>query len=160
MTTGMGLPIKLSEIMGVIDTQPEESSAYVNKMTGQIVALTEEEFTAAENEEPLEEYPEWQQEGIKAARDILYHGEDYLMLPTRYDINEYRIMEEFCLSVDGRETSEDLYGAIKGSGAFRRFKDAIHRLNLSDEWCRYRDQAIRQIAIDWCELHKIKFINE
>ena len=153
----MGFPIKLSEIIGVIEIQSEDSAAYVNKKTGEIVAPTEESFTAAENEDPLEEYPEWQQENIKAAREILDHEEDYLELPTRFDINEYRIMEKFCLSVEDREASVVLYGAIKGRGAFRRFKDAIHRLDLADEWYQYRDHAIRQIAIDWCEIHKITF---
>ena len=160
MTYNMGFPIKLSEIIGVIEIQPEDSAAYVNKKTREIVAPTEESFTAAENEAPLEEYTEWQQEDIKAAREILDHEEDYLELPTRFDINEYRIMEKFCLSVEDREASEVLYGAIKGRGAFRRFKDTVSRLNLADEWYQYRDQAIRQIAIDWCELHKIKFTEE
>ena len=73
----MGFPIKLSEIIGVMDTQPEDSAAYVNKKTGEIVAPTEEAFTAAENEDPLEEYPEWQQVDIKTAREILDHEEDY-----------------------------------------------------------------------------------
>ena len=150
----------MSEIIGVIDTQPEGSAAYVNKKTGEIVAPNEESFTAAENEEPLEEYPEWQQEDIKAAREILDHEEDYLELPTRFDVNEYRIMEKFCLSVEDREASEALYEAIKGRGAFRRFKDTVSRLNLADEWYQYRDQAIRQIAIDWCEFHKIRFIEK
>jgi hypothetical protein len=40
----MGLPAKLSEIMEAIEFQTEESTAYLNKETGEIVIISEEEF--------------------------------------------------------------------------------------------------------------------
>jgi len=46
-------------------------------------------------------------------------NKNFLGLPTKFDIDEYRIMERFCLSIQDEKTSEALYIAIKGSGAFR-----------------------------------------
>jgi hypothetical protein len=47
--------------------------------------------------------------------------------------------------------------SIKGSGAFRRFKDNIRRFNLKEDWYRYRDESIREIAVEWCEENSISF---
>ena len=107
----------------------------------------------------MDDYPEWQLEDIRTTKEFLYNEDDYLALPTKFDLDEYRLMEKFCLSVENRGVSETLYSSIKERGAFRRFKDAVHRLDLADEWYQYRNQAIRQIAIDWCDLNKIKFID-
>jgi hypothetical protein len=57
-------------------------------------------------------------------------------------------MEKFCLSVKDREISDPLHHALKGRGAFRRFEEGIQQLGVADEWYQYRDEAIKQIAID------------
>ena len=151
--------VKLSEIIEVIDLLSEELTSYLNIKTGQIITITEEDIRTVEDGDTLDDYPEWQLEDVRAAREFLDNEDDCLALPTKYDLDEYGIMEKFCLSVEDREMSETLYSSIKGKGAFRRFKDTVHRLDLADEWYKYRDQAIRQIAIDWCDFHKIKFID-
>ena len=68
-------------------------------------------------------------------------------------------MERFILSIKNREISDALYRAIKGKGAFRRFKDTLQRVDVVDEWNKYREEAIKQVAIDWCELNQVKFKN-
>jgi predicted homoserine dehydrogenase-like protein len=153
----MGFPVKLSDIIEAIEFQMDESSAYLNKKTGEVVTVTQEDFEAAENQDALDEYPEWQHESIKTAQEILDHEEDFIGLPTKYDVHEYQIMESFILSIKDREISDALYSAIKGKGVFRRFKDNIFRFNIEDEWYKYREDAIKQVAIDWCELNQIKF---
>lgn len=153
----MGFPVKLSDIIEAIEFQMDESSAYLNIKTGEVVTVTHQDFEAAENQDALDEYPEWQHESIKTAQEILDHEEDFIGLPTKYDVHEYQIMERFILSIKDREISDALYRAIKGKGAFRRFKDDIFRFDIADEWYKYREDAIKQVAIDWCELNQIKF---
>jgi hypothetical protein len=46
---------------------------------------------------------------------------------------------------------------IRGSGAFRRFKDAIRRHGIEDEWYQFRDQALEEIAIEWLESNGIAY---
>ena len=75
-------------------------------------------------------------------------------------MHEYRIMEKFSLSVNDREVSDSLYHAIKSKGAFRRFKDAIHRYGVTDDWYKYRDSYLKEIAKDWCKGNDIDFIDK
>ncbi|HAM50466.1 MAG TPA: hypothetical protein DCP92_07120 [Nitrospiraceae bacterium] len=154
----MNHPVKLREIIEAIELQSDEMASYFNTKTGQIITISDEEVGAVEEgDDPLDDYPEWQQDNIRIARDFMENEDDYLTLPTKYDFNEYHIMEKFVLSLKDRKVSEVLYSSIKGKGAFRRFKDAVQRLELSDEWYAYRDAALRQVAIDWCESNQIPF---
>jgi len=153
----MNSPVKLSEIIEAIELQSDEMAAYFNRRTGEIITISDEEFRAAEEGDPLEDYPEWQRDNIRIAGEFLANEDDYFALPTKYDLNEYQIMEEFVLSLKDRRASELLYTSIKGKGAFRRFKDTLHRLQLADEWYVYRDAELRQIAIDWCESNQVQF---
>jgi hypothetical protein len=111
---------------------------------------------AAENEEPIEDFPEWQHDAIRMAGDIL-ETDHYLPLPDRFEIHEYQIMERFCLSIDDEDMRDDLCDAIHGRGAFRRFKDRMHVYGMAEEWYQYRDAALREIAIAWCEEHGIPY---
>jgi Uncharacterised protein family (UPF0158) len=103
-----------------------------------------------------EDFPEWQHDAIRIAGEIL-ETEHYLPLPDRFEINEYRMMERFCLSVDDEDMRDDLCDAIRGRGAFRRFKDRMQLYGLADDWYRYRDEALREIAVAWCEAHDIPY---
>jgi hypothetical protein len=75
----------------------------------------------------------------------------------RFEIHEYSIMERFCLSVDDEDIRDDLCDAIRGRGAFRRFKDRIQAYGIAEDWYRYRDEALREIAMAWCEEHDIPY---
>jgi Uncharacterised protein family (UPF0158). len=109
--------------------------------------------------EQLEDFPEWQRENIKLAGEIL-ESDEYLQLPDKFEINEYHIMEEFCLSINDEGLRERMYYSIKGSGAFRRFKENIRKYGIEDDWYRFRDAKIKEIATEWCEYHKIPFIDQ
>lgn len=155
----MVIPIKLSDIIEAMDFQSEESSAYLNKQTGEIANVTEEEFQAAEDEDSLDDYPEWQIDNIKIAMEILDNEEDYIRLPSKYDIHEYEIMENFCHSIKDKKISEALCRAIKGKGAFGRFKNDIHKYELTEEWYEYKDNVLKEIAIEWCKKNQITYEN-
>ena len=152
----MTIQVKLQDVLEGIDFQSDEQSSFLNLTTGEVVSITDEELRAAENDEPLEDFPEWQHDAIRIARDIVA-TEHYLPLADRFEINEYRIMERFCLSVDDEDIRDDLCNAIRGRGAFRYFKDRIHAYGIAEEWYRYRDAALREIAVAWCEEHGIPY---
>jgi hypothetical protein len=81
----------------------------------------------------------------------------YLPLPDKFEINEYRIMERFCLSRDDEDMRDALCNAIRGRGAFRYFKDKMHEYGIAEAWYRYRDAALRDMAIAWCATHSIPY---
>ena len=81
--------------------------------------------------------------------------EHYLPLPDRFEMHAYSIMERCCLLVDDEDMRDDLCDAIRGRGAFRRFKDRIQAYGMAEAWYWYRDAALREIAMAWCEEHGI-----
>jgi hypothetical protein len=136
----MPVQVKLQDILEGMDFQSDEQSSLLNLTTGDVVSITDEELRAAENDEPLEDFPEWQHDAIHIARDIV-EMDHYLALPTKFDIHQYHIMERFCVSVDDEDMREDLCDAIRGQGAFSRFKDRIQVYGMAEDWYRYRDEA-------------------
>src|SRR5262249_35712081 len=93
------LRVKLSDLIEGMDFQSDEHSSFLNLTTGEVVSITDEELRAAENDAPLEDFPEWQHDAIRIAGEIV-ETDHYLPLPDRFEIHEYSIMERFCLSVD------------------------------------------------------------
>jgi hypothetical protein len=152
--------VKLSDIIEGMESQSDESSSFLNKKTGEVILMTDYAMRAAEDNEPLEDVPDWERELVSTAREILAGTGDYIQLPTKYDIDEYSIMENFCMSLDRREIGDILYDSISGSGAFRRFKDAVYKYGIEDEWYKYRNNAIKEIAIEWCRENGIELLVE
>jgi hypothetical protein len=153
----MSTRVKLAEIIDGMESQSDESSPFLNKRTGEVVLITDYEMRAAEDEEPIEDLPDWEQDQVRIAREIMAEAGDYIELPTKFDINEYRIMESFCESIEDAEMSDTFCELIRGSGAFRRFKDALYRHGIEKDWYRYRGEAYKEIAIEWCRENNIEF---
>ena len=149
-------PVKLKDILEGLEFQSDEGSSYLNTTTGEVVYITQEDIWAVEQNKPVENFPAWQQGMIRTAKNIL-ETNHYLPLPTKFDIHEYRIMERFCHSVEDDDMRDDLCNAIRGRGAFRYFKGRIHAYGIADEWYRYRDEALKEIAIAWCEENGIHY---
>jgi Uncharacterised protein family (UPF0158) len=153
----MAARVKLSDIVDGIDSQSDESSSFLNKKTGEVVFISDYEMRAAEDDAPIEDFPDWEQDQVRIARDIIAETGEYIELPTKYDVNEYRIIERFCLSIEDPKTCDTFCDLIKGSGAFRRFKDALYHYGIEDDWQRYRDNALKEIAVEWCREHNVEF---
>lgn len=146
----------LREVVDEMNIISDEHSAYLNKRTGELITLSLEELSAAEEEDDLTGYPEWQRQMIEKAHEVL-SSDDYLKLPSKFDIHEYRIMEEFCFSVENTQIRNQLLQQIKGGGAFRRFKNTIHTLGIEEDWYRFRDAEYERIAVEWLEAHGIEY---
>jgi len=136
--------------------QFDESSAYLNTGDGEVYIVSHEELSAAEEGDPIEDFPDWQQQNIRIAQQII-SGDNYIELPSKFDVHEYTIMEEFCYSVDESKISDALQIAIQGKGAFGRFKDACHRFGIIDQWYSYKTEALKGIAIVWCEENNLEY---
>lgn len=50
----------------------------------------------------------------------------FIRLLGQYEIHEYRMMEDFIDALDNQKLQTELYRAIQGRSAFRRFKDKIY----------------------------------
>ena len=110
----------------------------------------------AEDDVDPSDCPEWQRELIREAKEEI-SSDDYIPLPTAFDINEYHIMKEFCWTVQDEEDRDNLLYTISGRGAFRRFKDAIRLLRIEDDWYSFRQEEFEKIAIRWLEANGMAY---
>jgi hypothetical protein len=154
----MNIQVKLKDVIEEMDIQFEESRSLLNIKTGELVLVTSEDLRAAEDDKPVDHLPEWEQDNRKIAIDVVENFENYIELPTKYEVNEYEIMEDFCVKVGDKRKQDSLLRAIKGKGAFRRFKDKIIDFKIEDQWYSYSDERFKQIAIKWCKDNNINYI--
>ncbi len=155
----MAVTVSLSDVIEAMDLLSEEATAYINQKTGELITLTNEELALAEDPEEAAAGPQWQKDILPKAREVLA-SEDFVPLPSKFEIHEWSIMERFARSLTDAAASDELDAAIHGRGAFRRFKDAVHRLGIADEWYRFREDALEKIAIEFLEAHGIAYHRE
>ena len=156
----MAVIVSLQDLIEEMDLMSDEATAYINRKTGELITLTHEELALAEDPEEAEDVPQWQKDLLPKAREVLASSEDFIPLPGKFEIHEWSIMERFARSLTDAGVSDELDAALHGRGAFGRFKDAVHRLGIADEWYRFRDAALEQIAIDFLEANGIAYQRE
>ena len=153
-------PVSLKSVVNEMDVISDDVTAYINKKTGELCAISEEEANIIEAGNEDDEFiPEWQKEILPKVREVL-ESDDFVALPDQFEIHEYSIMERYCLSLSDEGLQDELLRAIRGSGAFRRFKDAIHRQEIQDDWYRFRNEAFKSIAIDFLESEGITWLDD
>lgn len=92
------------------------------------------------------------EEGIK---------EKYLIpLPTHKEIDDYGTMRDFIEECTDGEEQEWLREAIRGSGAFRRFRNTLERFGLTDKWLSYQRETHEAIALDWCDYYGVEYLDD
>lgn len=152
--------VKLNEVVEALESVTEEHTHYLDKRTGEIILLTSEELQAAEEDDLISEYPDWQRESILKAREVLQDSEAFAQLPDQFEVHEYQIMEDFCLAFEDRQVGQDLLRQIKGAGAFRRFKNSIHSMGIEKAWYEFKRNELEKIAIEWLEENKIPYSHD
>ena len=145
-------PVYVSDIVDALECLPETWSAYLNRSSAKVVSLPDDAFLDVEESEEGDEeyYGEADQELIALASEIM-ESDDYVELPSKFKVNDWSIMREFCDSVDNSEQRDRLLSAIHGNGAFRRFKQSVYDLGLEDEWFKFKDTCYEEIAIEWLD---------
>jgi hypothetical protein len=107
-----------------------------------------------DDEEP--DLPAWQKREWEIAKRIV-STDGFLRLPTKFEVHEWAIMRDFADAMGSGRIRDDLMNAVHGTHAFRRFKGALRRYRIEAEWFRFRTEALKQTAIDWCEEHQIRW---
>ena len=136
------MKVKLTEVIDALDFTNDEIEYYYNPDTEEIFMSNIGEIENL-NEDELDEL-----------------FEKSIMLPTRYDINEYEMMEDFAETIEDTRLQNQLYISLNGRGVFRRFKDTCINFDIIDDWYNYRDQKYKELAINWCKDNNIEFEQE
>ena len=133
------MKVKLTEVIDSLDFTNDKIEYYYNPDTEKIFMSKIGEIESLNGDE----------------LDELF--EKSIILPTRYDINEYEMMEDFAETIEDTRLQNQLYISLNGRGVFRRFKDTCINFDIIDDWYNYRDQKYKELAINWCKENNIKF---
>ena len=159
----MNPPAKLSDLILALEMPSEEFRTYFDRKTGAVVSVEETMISSLEDgeEEDLDDLAEWQNEEYEIAKEIVGDdGSRFLPPPDRFEFHEYRVMEEFIRSIDDNKAANQLEHAIKGRGAFRYFKDTLHRLGIQQSWYDYLEEAQKEFVIEWAEENNVAFVDD
>ena len=151
----MGIVVSLDDVVEAMDLPNSAWQSYLNRGTGKIVTVTDEDEFALELENDGD-LPEWQRKRLPEIREAV-ESDECLQLPDRFDIHEWSIMERYCHQLGEAGQSEELLDAIRGKGAFRLFRRTIERFGLREDWDEYRESALRRIAKGWLEANGIAY---
>ena len=152
-------PVDLRAVVDEMDAAGDEMTAFINRSTGELITLSQEDIAYTEEDGDHAFLPEWQKESVAKAKKVLADS-DFIELPDQFEIHEYSIMERFCFSVSDERVQNALLRAIKGRGAFRHFKDRIFEEGVQEDWFAFREKALKRIAADFLESQGIAFIDE
>jgi hypothetical protein len=150
--------VSIRAVVEELDALIDEATAYLNRATGELRSFRDEEVSAVEDGE-LDLVPEWLEDELPVIREIL-ESEEWLALPTRFDIHEWAIMDGFARSIEDADLRDELTGSIRGRGAFRCFKDVLYRRGIQESWCRFRAEALARIAVEWLDEHGVPYVRD
>jgi hypothetical protein len=136
-----------------MEFQSDELSKYLNIETWDLIPVSDKAVRALEKGEDEDPMTGMSMDEVRMALE----SPDYLPVPDSFEISEYSMMESFAYSLSDESASQQLAQAIRGTGAFRRFKDTIHRLDLAEQWYAHRQRSYEKVAISWCEEHDLEY---
>lgn len=119
--------LHIGEVLDAVEAADENTQGYYLPDTGEIVFALDDE------------------------------SRKYIPLPDKAERNDYHTMEMFIESLDDPQAREWLENAIRGKGAFRRFRGACEKFHLLNDWYDFEYQAHLDLAAAWCEDHGIVY---
>jgi hypothetical protein len=120
----MSATVRLNDIVEALEMQFDEFLSFLDLDTGKVETVSQEALSEAEEPTGDEDLDLPDDEESELAKRIV-SSRRFLDLPSKFDVHEWAIMEDFSHSVKSDRIREDLLHAIHGAGAFRNFK--IHR---------------------------------
>ena len=135
------MKVRLDEVINALEfvNSGFDCEAYFNIKTKEFICISDFSMYVSEEE-----------------REYIY--EESISLPTKYEIDEYNMMEEFIETIDDERLYNQLYISLDGKGAFRRFKATCINYDIIDDWYRFRDKKYKYIAKKWCKDNNIKYL--
>lgn len=137
------MKLKLQDVLEALESVDDDTNYVFDTQSGEIHFYYDDDYDDFDDPEEAEE-------------ELEYGGDRYISLPDRFDINEYEMMEHFLWYIKDDDARHALDRAMRGRGAFRRFRDKLHELGLEDQWYEYRESKYERIARDWCEVNNIE----
>jgi hypothetical protein len=140
------LPIDLQELSWIFEDSSIEHRSYLDLKTGEIIQIFDD-IMDRDEKELLDDQVE---EGF---------GERYITIPNAESYEGYQDMEDFIETVKDAKLQQQLYNAIAGKGAFRRFKDVLNYYPKERErWFKFKDEKVMERINEWLDEEGIEII--
>ena len=134
------MKLKIQDLVDEMDMQSDSSTCFYQKSTGAFILYNEYETD-------LNDYD----------IDELDESDDFIPIPSKFAIHEYKIMKDFCYSIPNEEIKQQAIDAIQGNGAFRKFKDLIYGGKFENLWYAFKEDQLKEQAIEWCKSVGLEF---
>jgi hypothetical protein len=154
------LKVNWSELSDAFESSSWEMRYFLDLETGGVVMITDE--VARYVEEPPEgELRGWMKDAVEEAERVEEgYGTRYIRIPEAGTRDSYRDMERFIGTVRNAHLQDRLWQAIRGSGAFRYFKDVLYEYPAERErWFAFQERCIHERVLWWLESEGIEPTN-
>jgi len=154
------LKVDLNELVSEMEMGENiELAGYLDTETGEIISMPDEVMRSVEDgEEKIERLPDWEQELVETAENILGDEKNrFLLIPKSESREGYETMAAFANSVRGKGLRDKLAIALNGKGAFRRFRSVLNEHpDELEQWYTFKDDWMRAEAIKWLVMNGIE----
>ncbi|WZL81464.1 UPF0158 family protein [Vallitaleaceae bacterium 9-2] len=150
--------ITLEDVVEGIENQDEHCHYYYHVRSKSVVQITETEVHYAKSGKDLTHIPKAYQEGVLFARELIKNPVGaFIELPLKSDINGYRFMERFAMSLQQEDISHALWEILETHGALTGFTDKIKEYGIEQKWKTYKKTRYEELARGWCKTHHIEY---
>jgi hypothetical protein len=150
-----GVSVSLDDIVDGMQQVSSDISVFLDASSGEVLVVPED-ILALVDEDDLDDRADWEIEEATRLRE-LFDSDHCVEFPRREEIDEWSMMERFASAIEDEQARERLLDALRGKGAFRRFKDVADRLELLQDWYAHRDAAYAMFARKWLQDSDIPF---
>jgi len=169
------LKVDLLELEVAFGNASYEMNYYLDTQTGEVILVTgemrrelEEIYKQAEGEDEddasieklvqASDAPEWMKPDLLLLHQMESDSADrYIPVPKADSHEGYADMEDFIATVRDRRLQDRLWDAIRGRGAFRRFKDVLlDHPRERERWFAFSDARRRERVLEWLESEGIE----
>lgn len=101
-------------------------------------------------DEARRKLPDWMEDERRQIEAICAdEAGRYVRVPIGVDYGAPGILDAFASEITDGALRDEVRGAIRGRGSFRRVKDALHRRGKTELWHRYEEQRRLTCAREW-----------
>lgn len=148
----------IDDVIDAIENFDPEITPVYDKKEKQIYYFNEEDFDCFDDTDAaLKDLPDWEKDSYKLYQEFQYdfEGKRFIVLPSQEDLNEKRVIFDYCCQLEDNQLGDYLLDSFNGRHAFREFKNALYQNHLLEDYEKYKYQAEKKLATNWCKKHHL-----
>jgi len=149
-------PVSVRAIVARLAVVGDQETIFLDRGTGRFVTLGDELLAELESDEPLDEPLDFSVAQLEELRRKL-RSKTLLSLPTKAETREFLLRERFCGALPEGEAKEQMLKVLRGQTGYRSFEAAVARLQIAEQWQRYRDEGFATVATAWLQRNRIPY---